>query len=358
MKAARYFGNSDVRVEDIAEPTVAPGQVGIDVAWCGICATDLREFVDGPWLVPGPGHPNPITGETLPVVIGHEISGVVYEIGEGVTKVAVGDHVVVEPIILPDSVGVGPEDHQYNIHPDITWNGMNGGSGGLSEKMVVGERWAHKIDKSIPLDAAALMEPLSTSIHAVRISRIEPGATALVTGAGPLGLLVANVLTAKGVKVFVSEPLAMRRQLAKEIAKADQVLDPTAQDVVAEVNQLTDGQGVDVVFECSGNRVALNQGLSALKLQGVMVVVSFWVGLVPVDLTTVLEKELTIRGAVIYNNDHSTTVSMVEDGKFDLASYVTHRIGIDDLVSFGYDTLINRNETAVKILVSPSGRGL
>jgi (R,R)-butanediol dehydrogenase / meso-butanediol dehydrogenase / diacetyl reductase len=357
MRSARFHGNSDVRIEDMPEPTIGPGQVGIDVAWCGICATDLREFVDGPLLYPGHEVPNPTTGETLPIAIGHEVSGVVYEIGADVSDIAVGDHVVVEPVLLPHWVKVGPED-QYNTHPEITWNGIGGGSGGLSEKMVVSERWAHKVDKSIPLDAAALMEPLSTAIHAVHLSGAKAGDTALITGAGPVGLLIAKVLSGIGVKTIVSEPIRLRRELAKNDVGVDYVLDPEFVDVAEEVLQITDGKGVDIGFECSANSQAMDSQVDSLRRHGQLMVVAFFKGATEIDLTKLAFRELTIRGTMIYNNDHETSVGMVEDGVVDLSRLVSHRISLDELVSVGYDTLINRNETAMKILVSPSGKGL
>ena len=84
MKAARFYDKGDIRIEDIPEPTVAPGTVGINVAWCGICGTDLHEFMEGPIFIPPCGHPHPISGESAPVTMGHEFSGVVYAVGEGV----------------------------------------------------------------------------------------------------------------------------------------------------------------------------------------------------------------------------------------------------------------------------------
>ena len=91
MKAARFYDKGDIRIEDIPEPTVAPGTVGINVAWCGICGTDLHEFMEGPIFIPPCGHPHPISGESAPVTMGHEFSGVVYAVGEGVDALKSGN---------------------------------------------------------------------------------------------------------------------------------------------------------------------------------------------------------------------------------------------------------------------------
>ena len=100
MKAARFHGRKDIRIEDILEPELRAGTVKIDVAWCGICGTDLHEYLEGPIFVPAPGHPHPLSHEEAPVTLGHEFSGTVSEVGEGVEGLAVGDNVVVEPYFV------------------------------------------------------------------------------------------------------------------------------------------------------------------------------------------------------------------------------------------------------------------
>jgi len=108
MKAARYFDRGDIRIEDVAEPEVQPGTVGVDVAWCGICGTDLHEYLDGPIFVPPAGHPHPVSGESAPITLGHEMSGTIYAIGEDVTDLKVGDNVVVEPYIIDPKESTEP----------------------------------------------------------------------------------------------------------------------------------------------------------------------------------------------------------------------------------------------------------
>jgi len=102
MKAAMYYGNKDIRIEDIPEPAVRPGTVKVKIEWCGICGTDLHEYLDGPIFAPPAGAPHPLTGETVPVCLGHEFAGIVADVGDGVTNVAVGERVVVEPYITSE----------------------------------------------------------------------------------------------------------------------------------------------------------------------------------------------------------------------------------------------------------------
>ena len=160
MKAARYYDRGDIRIDEIPEPPVEPGEVGIDVAWCGICGSDLHEYAEGPIFVPPAGHPQPISGESAPITLGHEMSGVVSAVGEGVTDLAVGDHVVVEPYIVADDVDTGPDSRSYHLSKDMSFIGLGGRGGGLGEKISVKRRWVHKIADSVPLDQAALIAAL------------------------------------------------------------------------------------------------------------------------------------------------------------------------------------------------------
>lgn len=358
MRAARYYGEHDVRVDGIDEPTVGPGEVGIDVAWCGICGTDLHEYLEGPIFCPSHEHAHPISGETLPVTLGHEFSGVVYELGGGVDDLEVGQHVVVEPYIIRDDVSTGPESKDYHLSPDMNFIGLGGRGGGLGEKVSVRRRWVHPIADSVPLDQAALVEPLSVGYHAVERSDAKAGDVALVGGAGPIGLLTAAVLSAQGVRVIMTEVSDIRRRKALDSGAAEVTLDPREVDVAAEVRRLTDGRGADVAFECTSVQPVLDTLVDALRPTGVLVVVSIWGHRAEIDMHKIVMKEIDLRGTIAYVNNHPATIELVESGKIDLAPFITARIGLDGVVDEGFDTLIHHNETAVKVLVSPSGRGL
>ncbi|MDN5722451.1 MAG: 2,3-butanediol dehydrogenase [Corynebacterium sp.] len=362
MKAARYYGNKDIRVEDIDQQALEPGTVRINVAWCGICGTDLHEYLDGPIFCPTCEAAHPISGETAPITLGHEFSGVVAELGEGVDDLAVGDHVVVEPYIIGDDVDTGPDSTTYHLSENMNFIGLAGRGGGLSENVVVRRRWVHKIADSVPLDEAALIEPLSVGFHAVQRSGLTEenaaGKTAIIGGAGPIGLLTAAVLKAWGVRVVVSELSELRRQKALDSGVADLALNPAEVDVVDEVKALTDGAGADVAFECTSVQVVLDTLMDALRPTGVLVVVSIWGHRSDFDIHKLVMKEIDLRGTIGYVNSHPATIALVESGKIDLKPFITGKIGLDGLVDEGFDTLINRNETAVKILVSPSGEGL
>jgi (R,R)-butanediol dehydrogenase/meso-butanediol dehydrogenase/diacetyl reductase len=351
MKAARYYGRKDIRIEDIPEPVLVPGAVAIDVAWCGICGTDLHEYLDGPIFVPAPGHPHPLSGEEAPVTMGHEFSGTVTALGEGVNDLSVGENVVVEPYIIGPDVAVGP-GNEYQLSADMNFIGLAGRGGGLSEKIVVERRWVHPIG-DIPLDVAALIEPLAVGHHAFVRSGAVSGQVALIGGAGPIGLLLAAVLKAEGLTVIISELSQARKEKARSTGVADHVLDPSEVDVAATVRELTGGVGADVGFECSSVNAVLDTLLDAVRPAGVVVNVSIWGHPATVDMQKLVLKEIDLRGTIAYANDHPATIALVQQGKVDLAPFITAKIALDDLVSQGIDVLTHHNETQVKILVHP-----
>lgn len=351
MKAARFHGQKDIRIEDVPEPEIRPGAVKIDIAWCGICGTDLHEYLDGPIFCPAPGHPHPLSGEEVPVTLGHEFSGTISEVGEGVTDLKVGDNVVVEPYFVCDECPPCKAGN-YHLCEKMGFIGLAGGGGGLSEKIVVDRRWVHPIG-DIPLDQAALIEPLSVAHHAVARGDVKAGDIAVIGGAGPIGLLVAAILKAEGATVIMSELSEARKQKALSSGVADYVLDPSKDDVKARVLELTNNVGADVAFECTSVNAVLDMLFDVVKPTGVIVNVSIWAKPAQNDMHKLVMKEIDLRGTIAYVRDHAETIKLVQDGKVNVEPFITGRIALDDLIDEGFDTLINRNETAVKIIVHP-----
>lgn len=351
MKAAQFHGRKDIRIEEIPEPVLRPGAVTVAVAWCGICGTDLHEYLEGPIFIPQPGHPHPLSHEDGPVVMGHEFSGTVEALGAGVDDLTVGEGVVVEPYFVCGTCA-SCRAGTYNLCASMGFIGLAGGGGGLSGKVVVDRRWIHRVG-DIPLDEAALIEPLSVGHHAVTRAGVRAGDVALIGGAGPIGLLLAAVLKGIGATTIVSEPSRARKDKARSSGVADHVLDPYTDDVPARVLELTGGTGADVGFECAGVDEVLDTLLDAIRPGGVLVNVSIWGHRASVDMQKLVLKEIDLRGTIAYAGDHEAVIAMVRDGLIDLKPFITARIALDDLVAEGLTTLIEHNDTAVKILVHP-----
>jgi (R,R)-butanediol dehydrogenase / meso-butanediol dehydrogenase / diacetyl reductase len=351
MKAARFYGPGDIRVDEVPDPQVGPGQVEVSVDWCGICGTDLHEFLEGPIFIPPKGSPHPITGAEVPVVMGHEFAGVVSAIGSGVTGISEGDKVAVEPYYVCGECAACVAG-RYNICRKLGFIGLSGQEGGFAEKCVVDSRWIHQLG-DLPTDIGALVEPLAVGYHAVRLSGLRAGGTAAVFGAGPIGLVTAASLKAAGAgQVIVIEPAAARKAKATP-AGADTVLDPTETDVAAAIRDLTGGAGADVAFECAGIDAVLASAIGSVRPGGTVVNVAIWGHAPQVAMNDLVLSEITVLGSLAYCGDHTNTIGLLRDGKVDAEQFITGRIGLDDLVKGGFRELIDNKEENVKILVSP-----
>jgi (R,R)-butanediol dehydrogenase / meso-butanediol dehydrogenase / diacetyl reductase len=351
MKAARFHGQGDVRVEDVTEPHPGPGQVQIAVEWCGICGTDLHEFLDGPIFAPTPASPHPLTGGAVPITLGHEFSGVVAELGQGVRGFSEGDRVVVEPYDVCGECSAC-RDGRYNICRKLGFIGLDGDQGGFAERMVVDTRWVHRIDGLTP-EQGALVEPLAVGYHATKLSGLAPGGSAAVFGAGPIGLVTAAALRATGAgQVIVVEPADARKAKAPG-AGADHVLDPGEVDVPEAVRELTDGRGADVTFECAGVDAVLAAAVASTRPGGTCVNVSIWGHPATFDVNSLVFSEIHLIGSLAYANRHEEVIELIRSGAVDVDQFITGRIGLEDIVDRGFRELIDHKESNVKILVQP-----
>ena len=355
MRAAVYHGRKDVRIENIPAPSVSSTDVRIRVDACGICGSDIHEYASGPILTPnGRGHP--LTGESLPLTLGHEFSGVVTECGESVTGVETGDAVVVNPILYCDECHYCAEG-AYHLCELSGFVGL-ASAGGFAEEVVVSAENVVSLPNSVDAATGALVEPLSVTLHAVRQSGLQLGDTAAVFGAGPIGLGIIRAVRAAGAKtVLVSEPRDERRALAMDLG-ADVTVDPAAEDAVDVVRSYTDGGGVDVAFEVAGIESTFNQAIRASRKNGTIAVVSIFEDAVTMQPQTAIPGERKVIGTLTYHGgprastDFDQAIDMIERGAFDPQAFVTDRIPLDTIVDSGFEPLVSSDEH-VKILVEP-----
>lgn len=347
MKAARWHGIKDIRVENIEEPVVTPGTVKIAVEWTGICGSDLHEYVAGPIFVPV-DEPHFVSQDKAPIVLGHEFSGKVVEIGEGVTKVKVGDPVVVEPILSCGECNACKKG-KYNLCIHLGFHGLSGGGGGFSEFTLVDEHMVHKMPEGLSFEQGALVEPAAVALHSVRLSKLKAGDTAVVYGTGPIGLLLIEALKAAGAsEIYAVEISAERAAKAKELG-AKEVIDPTKTDPVARIQELTDG-GVDVAYEVTGISSVLQQCIDSTTFEGETIVVSIWESDASFQPNTIVLQERTVKGIIAYRDIYPAVMQLMNQGYFKAENLVTKRITLDDVVTEGFDALV-KERNQIKILV-------
>ncbi|KAL1297207.1 hypothetical protein AAFC00_004777 [Neodothiora populina] len=358
MRAARYHGKEDIRIEQIPREQCGPGQIRVEPAFVGICGTDLHEFLGGPCFAPLT--PHPVTGEAVPIGMGHEFSGTIAEVGSQVSQFKVGQKVAVQPTIYCGSCGACRHGVE-NACANGGFIGLSGGGGGLSDEIVVPHEACHLLPDNIELDIGALVEPLAVAWHAVNVSslqRIGPEkANVLVLGGGPIGLAVVQVLVALSTKkIIMSEVAASRQAFAREFG-AHHVLDPGTYDLAAVSRELSGGNGPDIVFDCAGVTASLETACKAIRPRGTVVNVAIWEKAVPFNPNMLVFKEGKYVAVLGYQRqDFEAVIRALADGKLKPQRMITSKIPMDALVEKGILALVKEKDKHVKILVDVKGR--
>ena len=317
-----------LKPREVSEP--GPGELKVRVEASGLCGTDLH-IASGEYPLARPG-----------VTLGHEFSGTVVEVGEGVDAFAEGDRIVVDPNI-PCRVCRYCHDGRPHLCENPEAIGVTR-SGGLADFALLPAPQAYLVPGELPSEAAALTEPLACALHAVDLGGLRPGERALVLGAGPIGILCSMLLVAAGAsEVLVSEPNPDRRGRIRRLGAKP--LDPeSVSEAIA-----------DKVFECVGRPETMRAAVEATRPGGTVM----WVGVAPPDAEVavkpydVFSRELTIRGS--YTNPYvmDRALSLIASGRLDWQAVVTHRFALED---FGEAWEAHREGAGLKISVQPETR--
>jgi (R,R)-butanediol dehydrogenase/meso-butanediol dehydrogenase/diacetyl reductase len=310
------------------------GEVRLDVAYCGLCGTDLH-IAHG--SMDHRLHP--------PQVIGHEMSGTVAEIGADVTGLAPGDKVVVRPL---DSRGETAADKGIShISRNLRFLGIDT-PGAFQNSWTVPAFTVHRLPPDIDLKIAALTEPLAVACHDVRRGRVTAGETVVVIGGGPIGVLISLVARTRGAQVILTEVNASRLAFARELGLT--VIDPGQTDVAEAIENVTAGAGADVVFEVSGSAAGAMTMTKLAGLRGRVVVVAIFSSPPAVSLHDVFWKELEIVGARVYEpEDYETAIALVVSGRLPLGDLITSVEPLEKL-QVALEQL-ESNPSAMKILL-------
>ncbi|MDV7353672.1 zinc-binding dehydrogenase [Rhodococcus oxybenzonivorans] len=342
MRAWVYHGNNDIRREELPEPAPGPGQVAVKIAFNGICGTDLHEIFHGPMFIPV-SDPDPRTGHVGPVTLGHEASGTVKALGDGVSDLRIGQRVAIEPIVRGSASSVGA----YNL--DAAFYGLMA-PGFLADTAVVNRASVHPVPDSVSLADAALTEPLATCWHAVTKTNLTEGDSSVVFGAGPIGIGTALSLRARGVeRVAVVEPSDNRRKILDELGFT--TIDPRSHDYHEELDEFA-GPGVKATFDAAGVASVVSDGITTLAPLGQLVIVATHVAPVPIDLNSLLIAEKSIVSSVAYLDDFGQVIDLLAKGAFPSSSWV-ETVPFDRFLDQGVESV--RAGSAVKVLIEVSG---
>jgi L-iditol 2-dehydrogenase len=321
MKACVFRAPGDVAVVDMPVPEAGRGEIVLRVAAAGLCHSDVRVFKGEKYAKQG-------------VVPGHEISGVVAQVGDGVDGIETGEHVSLCPIIACGSCSFCRVGKRNRCPKRITLGYDE--NGGLAEYLLVPEpivRLGHvfKLPDGVPLDLASLLEPTSCVFNSMDLLGVGAGTTMLLIGAGPMGLMHLVVARALGARVIASEPDEGRRGWARKLG-AVEVIDPMSQDVVKRTKELTDGEGADVAVVSTGAVPAVKPALEGVRKQGS---INLFGGFPPNSVLDLDPNVIHYNELVLTGSQNATIAQYEQALKLlpqlgDLRHIVSHSFTIDD----------------------------
>ena len=331
MKVLRYYRRRDIRVEEDERKGVGKDEVRVKILWCGICTTDLIEFVRGPILYP----------KNRPIIPGHEFGGEIVEVGENINDLEVGDLVFVSPLIY-----CGKCKYCINGRENLCLNGGYLGithDGGFREEIVLNRKNVYKAPKDINPELLVFAEPMAAIIHA---SLMGVGEKFLVIGFGTVGYIMAQFLRNMGGDVTVLEVIEERREMAKEMGF--RILE-------------SESEKFDTVFEVAGASIEAVQSSDPIKASIKYVdpggkVVIFGIHYIPITLNILdaLTRELSISTSYLYTPpDFEKAVSIISNGEIDLSRIITKKILLDDIEEEGFIELETNKKEHFKIIVTP-----
>ncbi|MGI9393246.1 MAG: zinc-dependent alcohol dehydrogenase [Boseongicola sp.] len=335
MKAAYYTGNKTFAIEDVQPKEPGTAEVQVEVAFCGVCGTDMHVYH---------GAMDARIGNHR--VIGHEMSGKVSAVGAGADQIAIGDHVVIRPLDACGDCPACARGHRH-ICQNLKFLGLDT-DGAFQQKWTVPAHTVHKIPADLALEHAALIEPLAVACHDVQRSRLQMGEDVLVIGGGPIGMLIAMVAKHAGGNVTLSEVNPYRLKMAEGQGFA--VLDPRSTDVGEAINTATNNKGADVVFEVSGTQAGVDTMTAAAAVRARIVMVAIHPNKPAIDMFSFFWREFELLGARVYEpEDYEEAIELLTSNAIDCGAMITDVRDLDDIAS-AFQAL-DGNAEAMKSLI-------
>ncbi|WP_137149614.1 NAD(P)-dependent alcohol dehydrogenase [Mycolicibacterium sp. CR10] len=311
MRAAVLVEPGKIEMEDRPIPGAANGEVLVQVSSVGVCGSDAHYYRHGrlgSFVVEGP------------LILGHEAAGTIVAVGDGVPYSRIGQRVSIEPQ-HPDPDSAETRSGRYNLCPHMRFFATPPVDGALCDYVTIGAAFAHPVPDTISDDAAALCEPLSVGIAAVRKAGLTGGSSVLIAGAGPIGIVAAQVARAYGAtNIIVTDLDESRRQRAREFG-ATTAIDPATDDV-SEFR-------VDAFIDASGAPAAVMGGIQAVRPAGLVVLVGSGAETMQLPTQLIQNRELVLTGVFRYANTYPSAIALVERGLVDLDAMVTGRFPLE-----------------------------
>jgi L-iditol 2-dehydrogenase len=335
MRASVMTGVGTLQIEERPVPSPAAHEVLVEVAAVGVCGSDVHYYRHGR------------IGDFVvdsPMILGHELSGRIAAVGDGVDPRRTGERVAVEPQ-RPCRRCAQCRAGRYNLCPHMEFYATPPIDGGFCRYVLIDDDMAHPIPDAVSDDAAALLEPLSVAIATMRKAKVAQGSSILIAGAGPIGVICAQAARAFGAaRIVVSDPLQARRDAALRFG-ATEVLDPTADDVAAL------DPPVDAFVDASGAPPAVVSGIKAVGPGGHVVLVGMGADEYALPVSHIQNLEITLTGVFRYTDTWPAAIHLVASGAVDLDAMVTGRYDLEH-VAEALDS--DSDPASLKSIVQPS----
>jgi len=335
LKETKRLAIADIDIKE----SVGPDDVRIKIHTVGICGSDVHYYQYGrigPFVV------------KKPMVLGHEASGTIIETGGNVTNLKVGDRVCVEPGI-PDLNSKATLLGMYNLDPAVRFWATPPIHGCLRETVVHPAMFTFKLPDNVSYGEGALVEPLSVGLQAAKKAAIQAGDVAVVTGCGTIGMVTAMAALASGCsKVIITDVVQPKLDIASHFGMI--AVNITKQDLKTIVNGITDGWGVDVVFEASGNESDVLQAFEPLRPGGRVVFIGMPVKPVLVDIVAAQDKEARMETIFRYAHIYPRALGLMASGKIDVKPLITDRYKFEDSIK-AFEYAANPRPTSVKVVI-------
>jgi L-iditol 2-dehydrogenase len=345
MKALLLSRYKHLEIVDLPEPVPGPGEVLVRVAACGICGSDIHGY-DGS------------TGRRIPpIVMGHEAAGTVCAWGEGVTGFANDDRVTFDSTVYCGSCTpclrgeVNLCEHRQVLGVSCTDYRR---PGAFAEYVAVPSRAVHRLPDNLSFEEAAMLEPLSVALHAVSLAPVQAGDTALVVGAGMIGLLLVEVLSTAGCsRIFATDLDQSRLDLARTVGATDVIA--AGRDPAEAVLEHTGGTGVDVAMEAVGRTETVEASIDSVRKGGTVVLVGNVAPEVALPLQKVVTRQIRLQGSCASAGEYPRAIELLASGALQVQSLITAVAPLDEGPRW-FARLYAREPHLMKVILTPGER--
>ena len=322
MKAAFLYGKKDIRIEEVAVPEIKPHEVLVQIKAVGICGSDVHYYEH---FGMGPAYQL-----TKPQVLGHEASGIVVKVGSEVKNLKPSDRVTIEPGETCFRCEQCKNGH-YNLCPDVHFLSTPDNKGAFAEYLVMNSDLLYRIPDEMSFEVASLAEPLSVGIHACEQVNARPGKSLVILGAGPIGMVTLAAARAFGLTDITMCDIQESRLSFALRYGAKHVFVNKGINAEEVVQRFTDGAGFDCCIETAGSPVTHEMSISLMKKGGIIALVGIPAqSHVSINVSDIIDKELTVRGVFRYANSYKTAVQMLNSGVIDFKSLITKRFPLKE----------------------------